>query len=127
MSVLDRVHNRERTKQQALTAGGSPENGQSSTPAVKPPVIQRLEYVVNTLHEYIEANDDTGAMARFSFVTRAMIEEIGEELADRDEETMQQFMAQIGLVIQWIGDGDSLTLPANLREFVEPKAIETAS
>jgi hypothetical protein len=99
-----------------------------STLAVKPLVIQRLEFVVNTLHEYIAENDDTGAMARFSFVTKAMIEEIGEELADRDEETMQAFMAQIGQVIAWIGHGDSMVLPANLRDFVEPKAaIETAT
>jgi hypothetical protein len=99
-----------------------------SIPAVKPLVIQRLEFVVNTLHEYIAANDDTGAMARFSFVTKAMIEEIGEELVDRDEETMQAFMAQIGQVIAWIGHGDSTVLPDNLRDFVEPKAaIEAAS
>jgi hypothetical protein len=128
MSVLDRMHNRERTRQQAEMAGESPENGQSSTLAVKPPVIQRLEYVVNTLHEYIEENDDTGTMARFSYVTRAMIEEVGQELADRDEETLQGFMAQIGEVIAWIGHGDPGRLPENLQDFVQPKAaIEAAS
>jgi hypothetical protein len=58
-------------------------------------------------------------MARFSFITRAMIEEIGEELAERDEETLQMFMAQIGEVIAWIGHGDPALLPANLRGFVE--------
>lgn len=89
---------------------------------VKPPVIQRLEYVVNTLHEYIAANDDSGTLSRFSFVTRAMIEEIGQELGDRDEETMQGFMEQIGDVIAWIGHGDTSRLPVSIREFVEPKA-----
>jgi hypothetical protein len=79
--------------------------------------------VVGTLHEYIAANDDSGTMARFSFITRAMIEEIGEELVDRDEETLQLFMAQIGEVIAWIGHGDPSQLPENLRGFVgEPKA-----
>jgi hypothetical protein len=66
-------------------------------------------------------------MSRFSFVARAMIEEIGDELAERDEETMQMFMAQIGQVIAWIGHGDSSQLPENLQEFVGLKAIETAS
>jgi hypothetical protein len=121
MTVLDRVHRRQ-TEQKVLTAGGSAANGLSSIPAVKPAVIQRLEYVVGTLHNYIEQNDDSGAMARFSFVTRAMIEEIGEELADRDEETLQAFMAQIGEVIAWIGHGDSALLPSNLREFVGARA-----
>lgn len=96
---------------------------QSSIPAVKPAVILRLEYVVNTLHNFIEANDDSGTMARFSFITRAMIEEIGEELVERDEETLQAFMAQIGEVIAWVGHGDPSKLPPNLREFTEePKA-----
>lgn len=104
------------------TAEGSPGTGQLSTLAVKPAVIQRLEFVVNTLHEYISENDDTGTLSRFSFVTRAMIEEIGAELGERDEETMQGFMAQIGEVIAWIGHGDVSKLPENLREFVEPRA-----
>jgi hypothetical protein len=87
-----------------------------------------LEYVVNTLHEYIAANDDTGNMARFSFVARAMIEEIGEELGERDEETMQRFMSQIGQVIAWIGHGNAEALPESLQDFVKPReAIEAAS
>jgi hypothetical protein len=107
----------------------SQENGQSSTLAVKPAVIERLEYVVGALHNYIEANDDSGTMARFSFVVRAMIEEIGDELAERDEETLQLFMAQIGEVIAWIGHGDPSKLPENLRTFVDQSgpAIEAAS
>lgn len=104
------------------------EDGRSITPAVKPAVIQRLEFVVDTLHSYIVENDDSGAMSRFSFVTRAMIEEIGEELGERDEETMQKFMAQIGEVIAWIGHGDESKLPENLQEFVQARpAIEQAS
>lgn len=75
---------------------------------------------MNSLHNYIEENDDSGTMARFSFITRAMIEEVGEELSDRDEETMQGFMAQIGEVIAWIGHGDASQLPDNMRAFVEP-------
>jgi hypothetical protein len=108
-------------------ADGSPENGQSSIQAAKPPVILRLEYVVNTLHDYIEKNDDSGTMARFSYVTRAMIEEVGEELADRDEETLQSFMAQIGEVIAWIGHGEQERLPANLQGFVRPEIEQAAS
>jgi hypothetical protein len=128
MSVLDRVHRRE-TAQRALTAAGS-EHGQSSIPAVKPAVIRRLEYVVGTLHNFIAENDESGTMARFSFITRAMIEEIGEELVERDEETLQAFMAQIGEVIAWIGHGDQSKLPDNLRGFIEeprPEIEQTAS
>src|SRR5215831_19609222 len=119
MSVLDRMHKRE--TERALMAEGSPETGSSITLADKPDVIKRLEYVVDTLHGYIEKNDDSGNMARFSYVTRAMIQEIGEELADRDEQTLQSFMAQIGEVIAWIGHGDATRLPANLQEFAEPR------
>lgn len=56
-----------------------------------------------------------------------MIEEIGEELADRDEETLQAFMAQIGEVIAWIGHGDADRLPANLQGFVARREIEQAT
>lgn len=128
MSVLDRVHRRQ-TEQKALTAGGLAEDGQSSILVVKPAVILRLEYVVDTLHNFIAANDDSGTMARMSFITRAMIEEISEELVERDEETLQAFMAQIGEVIAWVGHGDHSRLPDNLREFVgEPKVeIEQAA
>jgi|SRR5215831_19904256 len=128
MSVLDRVHKRQ-TEQRALTAGTSGTDSQSSTLAVKPAVIERLEFVVGALHSYIEENDDSGTMARFSFVVRAMIEEIGDELAERDEETLQLFMAQIGEVIAWIGHGDPSKLPDNLRAFVETPgpAIEQAA
>lgn len=129
MSVLDRVHKRQ-TEQRALTAGESGELGQSSIQAVKPGVIRRLEYVVGTLHNFIEANDDSGTMARFSFITRAMIEEVGEELAERDEATLEAFMAQIGEVIAWVGHGDPSKLPPNLREFTEeprPEIEQTAS
>lgn len=126
MSVLDRVHRRQTEQRLALTTGS--EAGQSSTPAVRPAVIQRLEFVVNTLHSYIEQNDDTGTIARFSFVTRALIEEMGEELADRDEETLQGFMAQIGEVIAWIGHGDNSRLPGQMQEFIEPQTeIEQAA
>jgi hypothetical protein len=129
MTVLDRVHRRQQTAQRALTAEGSAEVGQSSTQVVKPAVIQRLEFVVNTLHNFISENDDSGTMARMSFITRAMIEEISEELVERDEETLQAFMAQIGEVIAWVGHGDPSKLPANLREFAEePRAqIEQAA
>lgn len=126
MSVLDRMHKRE--QERALTEETSGKPGQSITPAAKSAVISRLEFVINTLHQYIVENDDSGAMSRFSFVTRAMIEEIGEELSERDEATMQRFMAQIGQIIAWIGHGDADQLPENLRDFVKVRpAIEQAS
>lgn len=67
-------------------------------------------------------------MARFSYVTQAMIEEVSEELADRDEETLQYFMSQMGEVIAWIGHGDKSRLPDNMRAFVEARPqVEAAS
>lgn len=123
MTVLDRMR-----KRQEQTGEEPTLIGQSSTPAVEPPVITRLRFVVDTLHNYIAEHDDTGAMSRFSFVTRAMIEEIGAEMGERDEETVQAFMAQIGQVIAWIGHGDASQLPESLQDFVKPKAaIESAS
>lgn len=107
------------------------DNGTSTTLVVraeKPAVIKRLEFVIDTLHGYIVDNDDSGTMARFSFLTRAMIEEIGEELGERDEATIEIFMAQMGEVIAWIGHGDPSRLPENLQEFVKERpAIEQAS
>jgi len=108
-------------------AAESPETGQSSIQVVKPEVILRLEYVVNTLHQYVADNDDSGTMARFSYVARAMIEEISEELADRDEETLQGFMSQIGEVIAWIGHGDPSRLPANLQGFTRGELESSTS
>lgn len=56
------------------------------------------------------------------------MDEVSEELADRDEETLQSFMYQIGEVIAWVGHGDMTRLPDNLRQFVEPRReIEQAS
>jgi len=53
---------------------------------------------------------------------------MGEELADRDEETLQGFMAQIGEVIAWIGHGDNSRLPGQMQEFIEPQTeIEQAA
>jgi hypothetical protein len=94
---------------------------------VKAPVIERLEFVINSLHSYVEENDDSGTMARFSYVARAMIEEVSEELAERDEETMQVFMAQMGEVIAWIGHGDITRLPESIRPFAERLEIVKAA
>lgn len=130
MTVLDRMHRRTAQQdQRALTAEGSSETGQSITQTrVKPAVIQRLEFVVTTLQGFIEENDESGMMARFAFVTRAMMDEVSEELQERDEETLQMFMYQIGEVIAWVGHGDMDRLPENLRQFVEPRReIEQAS
>lgn len=129
MTVLDRMHRRTTQQQKALTAAGSQENGQSTTRTPdKPAVIQRLEFVVTSLQGFIEENDESGMMSRFAFVTRAMMDEVSEELADRDEETLQSFMYQIGEVIAWVGHGDMTRLPDNLRQFVEPRReIEQAS
>jgi hypothetical protein len=130
MEVLDRLHRRteQRQAQKALTAAGSPESGLSTIQAAKPEVIQRLEFVVNTLHRFVAENDQSGMMARFSYVTKAMLEEVTAELQERDEETLQGFMSQMGEVIAWIGHGDIDRLPDNLREFVNPRAqIERAS
>ena len=125
MTVLDRMHKRE--KERAQTESPTTQSGTLAR-ADKPAVIKRLEFVIDTLHGYIVENDDSGAMSRFSFVTRAMIEEIGEELVERDEETMQRFMAQIGEVIAWIGHGDVEKLSPYLKEFVQARpAIEQAS
>ena len=121
MSVLDRMH-----KRQAQTAATSDLTGQSSTQEGKPPVIQRLEYVVNTLHSFVEENGD-GQMARFSYVARAMIEEVSEELTDRDDSTLEYYMAQIGEVIAWIGHGDNSRLPIQLQETVKVPEIEQAA
>lgn len=128
MSVTDRMHRRQ-AAQKAQTAEGLPGTGLSSIPAARPQVIQRLEYVVNSLHAVVEANDDSGTMARFSFIARAMIEEITSELEDRDEATLQAFMSQIGDVIGWIGHGDAERVPANLQEFVgmRPEIEQAAS
>jgi hypothetical protein len=71
----------------------------------------------------VEQNDETGTMSRFSFVARAMIEEISEEMAERDEETMQLYMAQIGQIIAWIGHGDDELLPESIRPFAEQSRI----
>jgi hypothetical protein len=103
--------------QRELTAAGSGQTGQSSIPAVKPAVVKRLEYVITTLHQYVEQNDESGQMARFSFIAKAVIDEMTEELAERDEATLQIYMAQIGEVIAWVGHGDITRLPDNIRPF----------
>jgi len=67
-------------------------------------------------------------MARFSFVAEAMIQEVSDELADRDEETLRGFMERMGDIISWIGHGNNDLLTEDMRGFVEGRPeIEAAS
>lgn len=49
----------------------------------------------------------------------SFVDELADELGDKDEAAMSLYMAQIGEVIAWIGHGDNSRLPEYLREFAE--------
>lgn len=122
MSVLDRL-NRERRKTATpleLTAGVSERESPSSILVVREsPVIVRLKSVLGMLQNFIETNDTGTDLARWSFLMTAMTDELTDELDGKDDEIMAAFMAQIGLVISWIGHGDNDKLPEFLKDFAE--------
>lgn len=71
------------------------------------------------LQTFIEANDNGPDLARWSFLMTAMTDELADELDGKDDEIIASFMAQIGIVISWIGHGDNSQLPEFLRDFAE--------
>lgn len=124
MSVLDRVNrNRQtdsRTGQRELTAGTSQTASTSSTLTRREsPTIHRLRSVFWALQKFIADNDDGSMMARMAPIMETFMDELAEELGEREERFMSMFFAQSGDIIAWVGHGDNNRLPPELRIFAE--------
>lgn len=119
MSVSALVHKRERaTEARALTVGESETTGSLSTLADKPPVVIRLEAVLNMLNNFVLENGDP-SLARYVVIYQALTDEVIDELTERDDASIGMFMEMMGDVISWIGHGDNERLPATVRDFAE--------
>jgi hypothetical protein len=70
------------------------------------------------LQRFIESNDDSG-LGRLSFLMTTFMDELADELGEKDDLAMSVYMAQIGEVIGWIGHGDNERLSPELRKFAE--------
>lgn len=90
----------------------------SSTPAVRSPVVIRLQAVMNMLNGYV-INSGDAQMGRYAFLMQSLTDEVIEELTDKDEATIGTFMEGMGEVIAWIGHGDNERLPDPLKSFAE--------
>jgi hypothetical protein len=77
---------------------------------------------MTTLQKFIEENDESG-LGRFSWLMTDLVEEMTEELAGKDTETMALYMAQIGEVISWVGHGDDTRLSENIRHFTRQQDV----
>lgn len=120
MSVSARLHRQERaSSQKVLTVGGSGEELSTSSPeADRPPVVVRLEAVLNMLNAFVIENGDPG-LARYVVIYQALTDEVIEELTERDDAAIGMFMEMMGDVIAWIGHGDNDRLPDTIRDFAE--------
>lgn len=119
MSVSALVHRRERQEMaRALTAGESEQTGSSSILADKPPVVIRLEAVLNMLNNFVLENGDP-SLTRYVVIYQALTDEVIDELTERDDASIGMFMEMMGDVISWIGHGDNERLPATVRDFAE--------
>jgi|SRR5215472_3802445 len=118
MSVSARLHRRERETALALTEGQSEQIGSSSTQEVKPPVVVRLESVLNLLNGFVLEHGDP-SLARYVVIYQALTDEVIDELTERDEAAIGSFMEMMGEVIAWIGHGDNTRLPDTVRDFAE--------
>ena len=122
MSVMDRVNRNRRTganTPKVPTEAGSSPDSKSSTLAVREsPAIRRLKAVLFSLQKFIEENDESG-MSRYSFLMTAFVDELSDELNDRNDYAIRAYLAQMGEVIGWVGHGDNSRLPDNLRVFAE--------
>jgi hypothetical protein len=100
-------------------AGESQTAPASSTLTREPPTIRRLRSVFGVLQKFIVDNDDGGMMARMAPLMTTFMDELAEELGEKDELYMGMYLAQMGHVIAWIGHGDNDKLPPELRVFAE--------
>lgn len=90
----------------------------SSPEADRPPVVIRLEAVLNMLNNFVlEAGDPS--LARYVIIYQALVDEVIDELTERDDAAIGMFMEMMGEVISWIGHGDNARLPDMARDFAE--------
>lgn len=121
MSVSQLVHKRarEQASRMALAAEQSTEGLSTSSPVPdRPPVVVRLEAVLNMLNNFVLENGDP-SLARYIVIYQALTDEVIEELEERDSEAIGMFLEMMGEVISWIGHGDNARLPDMARDFAE--------
>lgn len=79
----------------------------------------RLQAVLGSLNSFIIQNGSDMGFANFGLIMESLTDELIEELDERDEASVEAFMAHMGEVIAWIGHGDDSRLPDGLRPFAE--------
>lgn len=84
----------------------------------RPPVVIRLEAVLNLLNNFVLENGDP-SLARYIVIYQALTDEVIDELEERDDASIGMFMEMMGEVIAWIGHGDNERLPSTVRDFAE--------
>lgn len=102
-------------------AGESPNGsqGQSSLVLAEPAHIARLRGVMQSLMQFVQANNDGSMLGRMAPILMSFAEEMADELNELDEMAIRAYMFQIGEVISWIGHGDNERLPEGVRAFAE--------
>ena len=83
----------------------------------EPLVLQRLELLFSNMMKSVE---QTGSdkYKRLSWVLKAVFDEMADEMAERDVEELEQWLAATGQVIKWIGTGMIDDLPEKFRDMV---------
>ena len=71
------------------------------------------------LFSLASAGNGDGKFRSMSIILRGVSDQIAEELSDMDPDSFAQMMAQIGLIVEWVGTGDKTILTEGLRIFAE--------
>jgi len=127
MSVADRMRKRREmvAGQPALTEGELGTDSRSGILAPRePPVILRLKAVLGAMQAYVSENDGGTGLGRFSWLIGDLVDELTDELAEKDSDSLALYMAQMGQVISWIGHGNDELLPETLRQFANVNELE---
>jgi hypothetical protein len=99
------------------------QQGQSSTLVLaEAPVARRLRIVMAQLTKYAtrpaepgEDRNKVSKYSRYTWVMSSMFEELLDELAVTDSETLGGWFEQFGKIIEWCGSGDDSVLPVSVR------------
>lgn len=83
------------------------------------PVIRRFRGVMSELITLASVAAPDAKLRSMSIILRGVSEQVADELGEMDPEQFALMMAQIGLIVEWVGTGDKGILTDSLRIFAE--------
>lgn len=104
-------------KAQRARMAQSQQGTQSSTLAVVNPTAKRVRAVITNLSDFVTTAGDA-QQKRMGRVMSIIIDEVIDELGERDEAQLQRWMLFMGRILEWSGTGNIGILPQELVPFI---------